>query len=370
MIMVPAERLAPELFDGERLTTARLYRGLHKIDVARAIDVTPAAVGQYEQGRTRPSPAVLAALSLRLGFPPTYFESGRQIFRAPEGQAHFRRLRATSKMHRDQVLARIALLTEILTEVERRVDLPAVGVPDLVIENDDVDAVVAAAALVRQRWGLGDGPIDHMVRLLETKGVIVVRPTIDTSDIDAFSTVVAGRPIVVLARNKDDAARSRFDAAHELGHLVMHHDAEPGHAAVERAAQRFAAAFLLPAEPLLRELPRHVNWEAYFELKRRWRVSLGALLYRARTLGVLSPDAYQRAQVRMAQRGWREEEPIDIGAPEQPRLLQRGLDLMNSELGVAPLDVARAIRLSGEVFSDLVADVAAGNEYRPTVPVG
>jgi Zn-dependent peptidase ImmA (M78 family)/transcriptional regulator with XRE-family HTH domain len=369
--MTPAEadRLAPELFEGERLTVARLYLGLHKIDVARAIHVTPAAVGQYEQGRTRPSPAVLAALALRLGFPPTFFERGRPIIRAPEGQAHFRRLRSTSKMDRDRILARISLLAEIVAEVERRVELPVVDVPDLVVDEDDLGAAEDAGAEVRERWGLGTGPIDNMVRLLETNGVIVVRPPIDTSEIDAFSTVMGGRPIVVLASNKDDAARSRFDAGHELGHLAMHHDAKPGHAPVERAAQRFAAAFLLPAESLRNELPSRLRWDVYFELKHRWKVSLAALLYRARTLGVLSPDAYQRAQVRMSQRGWRDQEPGDIGAPEQPRLLQRALDLMKVKLGMAPATIASAARLSEDVFADLVADVVGAAEHRPTLRV-
>ncbi len=363
-------RLAPALFDGSRLTLARIYRGLRKVDLAKAIEVTPAAVSQYEKGRTRPSESVLAAVALHLSFPPSFFERGRPLHSVTEGQAHFRRLRSTSKLDRERLLARLSLLAEVIAEVERHVSLPAVAIPHIPGDGDD-DGIAAerAAADVRQRWGLGSGPIQHVVRLIEGKGVIVVRPVVETHDVDAFSTVVGGRPVVVLASDKQDAARSRVDAAHELGHLVMHHDAEPGRQSVEREAQRFAAAFLLPRDPMLAELPRLMNWEGYHALKQRWRVSLAALLFRARTLGVLGPDAYQRAQMHMSAHGWREQEPGNIGEPEEPTVLQKALALMESKRGVAAADVAGVVHLFTTDFESLLADFASDVFPRPRLKV-
>src|SRR5258706_4477730 len=245
-------RLAPTLFDGIRLTIARLYRGTRKNELAKAIGVTPAAITQYEQGRTRPSEAVLAALALHLGFPTTFFERGRSASMVSESHVHFRRLRSTTKLERDRLLARISLLAELIGEIERHVSLAAISIPDIPgVGADDGKAAERAAITVRDLWGLGSGPIQHVVRLLEGKGVVVVRPAIDTQNVDAFSTLIAGRPIVVLASDKKDASRSRMDAAHELGHLVMHHDAEPGRQTIEREAQRFAAAFLLPRDAMI-----------------------------------------------------------------------------------------------------------------------
>src|SRR5262249_12657537 len=152
--------------------------------------------------------------------------------------------------------------------VERHVRLPAIGVPSLDVEDeDDLEGAERAAAAVRAEWGLGQGPIDNVVRLLEGKGVIVIRPKIDSEEVDAFSTWAGRRPLVVLASDKDDCARSRYDGAHELGHLVMHHDAEPGRKPVENQAQRFAAAFLMPAEVIINELPSRMSWPVYFDLK-------------------------------------------------------------------------------------------------------
>lgn len=371
MSISPPPRLAASLFDGDRLRQARLYRGLRKVEVARAVHLTPAVIGHYEQSRNKPSPATLAALSLHLGFPPEFFERRAETpSRVDEGQAHFRRLRSTSKLERDRMLARLELLSDVLHQVEQHVRLPDVAVPSLEVEVGSAADTEAAAAEVRRAWGLGGGPIDNVVRLLESKGVIVVRPAIETGDVDAFSTWAAARPLVVLASDKDDAARSRFDASHELGHLVMHHDVAPGNQTLERQAQLFAAAFLMPADVIARELPARRSWPAYFDLKLRWKVSLQALLYRARTIGLLSPDAYQRAQIHLTRNWGRDTEPIPLGAPEQPTLLNRALELMEQQLGLPRSSIADEARLRPGLLDELLADVTAPAESRPEVPVG
>jgi Zn-dependent peptidase ImmA (M78 family)/transcriptional regulator with XRE-family HTH domain len=368
--MTSAPRLTSSLFDGNRLRQARLYHGWRKAELARALQLTPGVIGQYEQGRTKPSPGALAALALHLGFPVKFFE--RQADLAPhvaEGQAYFRRLRSTSKLQRDRLLVRLELLAEVLERVERHIRLPAVDVPLIEVEEGNNAHAELAAGTVRAGWGLGSGPIDNVVRLLEAKGVIVVRPVIGTDDVDAFSTWAARRPLVVLGSDKDDAARSRFDAAHELGHLVMHHDAEPGHQALERQAHRFAAAFLMPAETIRPELPSRMNWPTYFDLKVRWRVSLQALLYRARSLGVLSADAYQRAQISLSRNWGREVEPVDLGPPEQPVVLKKALELMEVRLSITKAAIADEVGFSMRVLDDLLNDVVPPSETRLEVPI-
>lgn len=366
-----SSRLVPALFDGERLRQARLYHGWRKVDVARTIGITPAAVGQYESGRTRPSPSVLAELTLHLGFPAPFFERGQEIPHVPDAQAHFRKLRSTTKLERDRMLVRLELLSELVADIEAHVELPDVDIPvhPVTGEIDDDEPEIAATG-VRRAWGLGPGPLDHVVRLLEAKGVIVVRSSVDSEVVDAFSTWTGARPIVVLGADKRDTARARFDAAHELGHFVMHHDAEPGRHVVERQAHRFAAAFLMPAEVIARELPTRTSWPTLFRLKQRWRVSLQALLYRARTLGVISPDAYQRAQIYLSRQGWRDNEPVELGPPEQPTLLNRALRLMRDELGVDQSALPSAARLPQAVLASLLQDAGACEAGRPRVVVG
>jgi Zn-dependent peptidase ImmA (M78 family)/transcriptional regulator with XRE-family HTH domain len=363
-------RVVPELFDGDRLRQARIYMGLKKVDVARAIDVTPAVIGQYESGKTRPRSGAFASIALHLGFPPEFFERGRPVTQVTEGQAHFRKLRSTSKLERDQALVRLEFLAEVLADIENHVQFPDVDLPSYPVPDDAPDTEPeAAAAAVRSAWGLGLGPIDNVVRLLEGRGTVVLRPTVGTSGVDAFSTWMEDRPVVVLGSDKADAARSRFDASHELGHLVMHHDAEPGRHVIEKQAHRFAAAFLMPADSIAKEFPSRMSWPAFFNLKERWRVSLQALLYRAKTLGALSPDAYQRAQIHVSRQGWRDNEPIDIGFPEEPALLGKAFDLMRAELSIDESNVAAECRLPDQVFRALLEGAVPPIQPRPRVAV-
>jgi Zn-dependent peptidase ImmA (M78 family) len=129
-----------------------------------------------------------------------------------------------------------------------------------------------------------------------------------------------------LASDKSDRARSRFDAAHELGHLVLHGSEIWGTPDVEKQAHLFASAFLMPRDAIWSELPDTVDWTKLFQLKRQWQVSLAALLMRARTIGRLSESAYLSAMKTVSARGWRRVEPIPLGEPEEPQLLRAVLE--------------------------------------------
>ena len=363
-------RVVPELFDGERLRQARVYRGLKKVDVAQALGVSAAAIGQYERGKARPSGTVFASISLHLGFPTQFFEKRNRSSEVVSRDAHFRMKVATSKLDRDQAIVRLEFLADILSAVEKRVELPEVNMPEHpVIDRTSRLEIEAAAAEVRLAWGIVSGPIDNVVRLLEGHGTVVIRPAVDSNDVDAFSTWIADRPVVILGSDKDDAARSRFDAAHELGHLVMHHDADPGERTVERQANQFAGAFLMPAETIKREFPKRMNWSTFFDLKLRWHVSLQALLYRAKELEVLSPDSYQRAQVNLSKRGWKVHEPIDIGTPEEPTLLRRSVEVFQSHLNVDDASIASECLLPESIFQSLIRGGVPKGLNKPRVEI-
>ena len=333
------------LFDGRRLTQARHLRGKLKSEIASAVDVTPAAIGQFERGSARPRPATLAKIALTLGLSPGFF-ARPMTCEVPEDEAHFRRLRATSKRARDEARARVEILADFVDALERRVQLPRVQLPMLPTEITPEEA----ALVTRRTWGLGDGPIANVVGLLERKGVVVARMEVSSDDVDAFSCWVGGRPYVLLTSNKNAPDRSRFDAAHELGHLVLHQDVRPGSASAEEEAHRFAAEFLMPASVIPTELPQRLNWRRYLELKARWGVSLAALVRRARDVGVISDSAYQRAMIELGRRGWRKAEPDVLPEAEAPELVSRALALLEQERQFGLEDFATELQLPiGEI---------------------
>jgi Zn-dependent peptidase ImmA (M78 family)/transcriptional regulator with XRE-family HTH domain len=360
---VDPSRNASQLFYPRRLELARKVRGLKKKELAQHVGVSPAAISQYEAGQSKPRPSIVAQVALALGFPADFFSSGRPQSSLDPSSTHFRSLRATRQLERASAVSRAELAWELAQLLERYVRLPPLDLPEVGIsETPSSSEIESVASTVRTSWSLPDGPIAHVVRLLEVHGVIVTRLVSGLSRVDAFSRWFDGRPLVVLYADKQDAARSRFDAAHELGHLVMHHDAEPGDAKAEKEAHAFAAAFLMPEIHMREQLPHRLDWPRLLTLKQVWGVSVAALLYRARTLGVMSDASYKRAMATMSKRGWRSREPVDIGPPEAPTLFARAIDLVSSQ-GLTVDYLANELRLP----SDLVREIAALDEDRPSV---
>jgi Zn-dependent peptidase ImmA (M78 family)/transcriptional regulator with XRE-family HTH domain len=338
------------LFDGGRLTQARQLAGLLKADVAAQVGVTAAAVGQFEGGVARPSSATLGKLALALGVPTRFFAADRPRFSVSEDEAHFRSLRSTSKRDRARARAQVELLAQLVHTLERQLRLPVVDLPPL----DPTTSPDEAARAVRLAWDLGDGPVLDVVGLLERRGVIIARLSAATDELDAFSCWIGDRPFIVLVANKEAADRARFDSAHELAHLLLHHDAQPGDPDLERAAHRFAAEFLAPSTSILPLLPRRVDWRRLAELKLHWGVSMSMLLRRMRDLGVISDAAYRRGMMDMSRRGWRRAEPVVLGEPEQPELLTRAVGLLTAERGYGLDELANEMALRPESLASFV----------------
>jgi Zn-dependent peptidase ImmA (M78 family)/transcriptional regulator with XRE-family HTH domain len=316
------------LFDCERLTLARRLRGLRKNQLADAVGTTPKAIGRYEAGVQRPDELTLKRLAIALGVPAEFFQAGRSPV-SMDG-AHFRSLRSTSQIERDQALAYGRIATDVVAALEDLVDFPEVDLPEYPVSPDEIagPGPIEAARLTRKALLAQPGPVPHVVRLLEQHGVIVLVLPQAAERVDAFSVGVHPRPMVFFNPAKGDYWRNRFDAAHELGHLVMHADAEPGEKVVEDQAHRFAAEFLMPEQDIAADLPGAADWDRLGHLKTTWGVSLAALLYRARTLGIMKETAYRNAMSAMSSRGWRRHEPGPAKPLEQPTMLTRAIEIV------------------------------------------
>ncbi|WGY01804.1 XRE family transcriptional regulator [Nocardioides sp. QY071] len=351
-------------FDGNRLQVARRLRRMTKAELARAVGVTPTAVGQYEKN-VRPSAAVVAELALRLGVPREFLGAGRVVEPLPAHSAHFRSLRSTPAASREQALAFGELCLATADLMAGYVEFPRRNLPEMDLPENLSDSFIeTAASHARRHWDIPEGPFPPVVRLLENNGIIVVRLPPETDrKVSAFSSDAGNYPIVLLASDKADKARGRFDAAHELGHLLLHPDTEPGSKIVEEQANRFAAELLMPREQIIDLLPRRIDWARFHELKRSWGVSLKALVYRARHLGVLSEASYRRANQQLSI--WGRPEPGDLGVAEAPQLLGIARRVM-IDAGIDFDDVMAAGGLVGQP-AELVLSAAA--EEKPRLPV-
>jgi Zn-dependent peptidase ImmA (M78 family)/transcriptional regulator with XRE-family HTH domain len=334
---------------------ARQLHGLTLRELAERCDLTPGAVSQFEKEHTPPSAATVRKLALALGLPPQFFAVGsRTVAGGPSG-THFRSLRATTSKERSAAWAWSQIVLDVAAALQAYVEFPPVDIPAVPLAPDAPrGAVAAAAAAVRSGWSLPDGPIGNVLREVEAHGAVAAWSRSTSERISAFSSWQGDRPVMILGATKGDAARSRFDAAHELGHLVCHPKADPT-GAHEAQAQAFAAELLMPAEEIIDELPRRFDLGAYAHLKHRWGVSIQALLYRARTLEVISDSAYQRAMMHISQTYGRRNEPYPITDTERPQLLGKAYQLAAAD-GVRAEDLAEAAGLPAQTVHEVLDD--------------
>lgn len=333
-------------FQPGRLRLARELNSWTQADLARHLDLTPAAISQFESGAARPTTVMLARFGDKLHVPSTFFS-------LPLRETHegfFRSLRRTGTADRRRARAVAHIAHDVVTNsagtAPSPLSLPSYPPTSLEAPLDEVEGI---ANRVRRDWEVPTGPIGDVVGLLEGHGVVVIRLPLNSADVDAFSLPFPDQPVVVLGSDKGDRARSRFDAAHELGHLVMHGEHVWGIPEVEKQAHMFAAAFLMPRAEIEEELPDRGDWVTLFRLKERWQVSLAALLMRAKTLGVMSDGNYLTAIKAASARGWRRVEPVPLGVPEQPMRLRA---ILEADDGAR----VRAI-LPAPIIRDLIAAV-------------
>ncbi|MCM2428858.1 ImmA/IrrE family metallo-endopeptidase [Streptomyces sp. RKAG337] len=344
-----------------------------KKDVATKLGVTPAAVGQYETGVSRPRPDLIPRLAETLGVPATFFLVGRPANRLDASMAHFRSLRSTPKSQRERALAFAEQVWELTYALEQRIQLPVVDLPGFaggeVHPGAELPTDPASAAReLRLHWGLGDGPVTHLVRRMEAHGIVVVTPPAtdpSASTVDAFSTRAA-RPLVILTANRaDDVYRHRFTAAHELGHLVLHGDAT-GDSRQEKEADAFAAEFLTPQASIIPLLPKRMDLARLAALRQVWGVSIHSLIYRCRELGLTSDATtsrtYQRLRALDGQPGFTSESVSNFSG-EQPSVLRQAFELASKEADLSVAQLAHELAWT----HNRVRELLGVQEHRPVL---
>lgn len=342
-------------FIGERLREALEARGMTAVALADVLGVSPMAISQYENNKHSPRPESMRAIAEKLNLPESFFKQPILPMERRPRNIFWRSFSSATKTARERCGRRLHWLEQIVHYLREFLDLPQASLPQFALPENLYDLtdgqIEELASECRQFWGLKDGPLPEMLLLLENNGVIISHTMLDSERLDAFSQWrdrETDFPYIVLGAEKASAVRSRYNAAHELAHLVLHaHLKMPGSTdklpQIEHQAFRFASAFLLPAQSFLSEL-----WaptlEAFRSLKERWKVAIGVMIKRCEELGIINEAQTQRLWINYSRRGWRKHEPLDDLLPiEKPRLLKRSFELL----------IGERIRTKNEILSDL-----------------
>ncbi len=343
----------------QRITLVRELYGIRKSELSMRLGVSARTITCWELGLQAPSAGDVAALCRVFGVDPEFFEPQLEGLPVASGLPHFRSYRAGTQVAYRQAQAYVQVTQDLVRTLSGYVDFPVLDLPSVPTDPELADSVMPmmAAQYVRRVWGLGSDPIAHVLRAVEDHGICVVFAPFGHASLDAHSVFSGELPLIVLNPTKGDYYRQRFDVAHELGHLVMHPDAEPGNKVIEAQADAFAAELLAPSEVLLDELPTRMDgagWLKLKELKERWGVSMKVLLDKAYALGRLTEEGYREGLKSLSRNGWELLEPGAISGVEEPSLIPHALDLLG-DVGVGPEEVRERSRVPQGYFKVMAA---------------
>ena len=339
-----------------RLTMAREARGMRQVDLAAQIDLTPATISKWENEdqAQRPEPVNLSLLASALCVEPNWFLKG---ISTDYSASFFRSLVGELELMRSKAKARLGFVEAIEDEVSEYVELPDVNVPDLMdgqaflsLRYEDIELI---ASSLREQWDLGDGPIDDLLMVIENAGIIVAEDEIGSPKLDGLSrwSLSKERPYMFLAQDKRVAVRRRLDAAHELGHIILHKavtqpELKNHFKLIEEQAMMFAGAFLLPAETYEDDI-FSLSLDAMLATKEKWKVSVAAQIKRLSNMGKISDEYERRLWQYLSYRKWRTKEPLDdVLEIEQPHNLKESIEMLIGEKVLSSSEFIRGVGIS------------------------
>ncbi len=348
------------MFEPSRLVFARARRGLTKRKLSELSGISVRTLTTLENSAdTSPTHRTLEALAAALGFPVDFLFEDEIELLSPDAVS-FRALKSLSARKRDAALAAGGLALDLSDWIEERFELPVGEVPDLAEHTPEL-----AAEALRTEWGLGLGPIPNVIHLFEAHGVRVFSLVEDCHEVDAFSFRRDGTPFMFLNTMKT-AERSRMDAAHELGHLVLHPEYDRSISRqLEWEANAFASAFLMPGDSLIGRHSRFPNLEELIVAKRQWLVSLASYVYRLHTVGLITDWHYRSLFIELSKLGFKSSEPDGI-ARETSQLLDQVFRHLRGQ-GLSRARVAQELRVPSSdidalVFGLVLSSVEGGGE--------
>ncbi len=337
-----------------RLKAARLQLGVTQEEVAVAVGVSKQAISQYEKGRKRPDSTTLISLA-------RYFQKPASFFLKPvETSLEHVEFRKRASLRGKQLASvRMSILERLepylelerLLGAEQSFQNPLKGVT--ITHPEDAEA---CALTVLSAWNLGLNPIPNVAEMLEENGVKVVEVPIDAG-FDGLSSMVDATIPVIVINSRQDLFRKRFTALHELGHLIMEFGESTSPRDREAACNRFAGAMLLPASVMYAAIGARraeISLAELIPIKVYHGISLAAIVYRGRDLGIFSPALTARFWMRRAkEEELKQEKPDRFGEYKGEERVFRFDQLLARAVSEQVISLSKAAGLSGKTLEEV-----------------
>lgn len=337
-------------FNGERLKEARLFNQKTISEIADLLDVTKQMVSKYENGKSSPSLDSIFKLIQELKFPREFYFTKDNYSINSNGTFFRSRYTSTQKEKVPSEYSKkyTAVIRDYLQDF---LDFPEL---DWSLTNKEITPV-EYANLIRKEWELEDKPIVDVMNLLEEKGFVITTVLNQSDKVDAFSSSVTINNnkyfVIILEGSGFSFYRQQFSLAHELGHWLMHEGLynpqeldKDLYKTMEREANEFASAFLLPEKAFTKSIMKNpTQIDQYLNLKRYWNVSISMMIMRAKNIELISTDDYVKLQRQLNYRGWRKEEPLDNIKSSKSVALKQAIQLLVENNIIEGYEIPREI---------------------------
>jgi len=335
-----------KIFNGQRLKEARLYNKLTITELGEKLNVSKQMISKYENGNGEPSFEKSLQLTNILEYPREFFYTRDNFELNSEGTFFRSRLTATQK---SKDPASIALKYSVIVRdfLEKYIEFP-------ILENrvnyETIEEYDLIAQRMREYVGLDSGPIHDIIEIAELMGFTVISMDYSESKVDAFSSMnsienINGERnnyfvIVTGTGERSSFYRQQFSIAHEMAHWVLHQNINPQeldkeeYKIMEDEANRLASIFLMPANSFGEELSSKIvdEIDTYYNLKRKWNVSMAAMIKRAKDLEIINADQEVKLYKQLHYRKWKNPEPFDLETKVTvPVAFKQSLELLMDE---------------------------------------
>lgn len=350
-------------FNPAMLTMAKESAGLTQGAIAAHAGISQSLMSKIENGFEMPSDDFLSKASEITSVPrELFFQNDPMPSETVFDIFHKKRLTLPQKPLR-KANSNARLIRSEIGRLLRSFDVP-VTLPFPSLPIDEHDSPEEIAAITRAIWRLPSGPIPDLIQAVEATGTPVVAMDLEHEKLRAMSMagVKADNAHIIIINNRLPASAQRFALAHEIGHLVMHEGI--GSKEMEKEADSFASALLMPAVEISPQL-RNIRFRDLGELKRQWRVSLAALIYRARALGLITErhNTTLNMELNKLPNG-RKREPGEF-EPERPMLIKRVVSNYRRELDYTVEELCELMVVTREKFIKFYSDESETVEEKP-----
>ena len=342
--------IQPQLPNTNMIVLAREARGLSQKELANKINMSPTNLSKIERGEIGLGKDVLKLIAEETEFPIHFFSQAGTII--PENLAYRKRQSVSQKII-TPIQARINILCRHVQFITQALPVNVADLPKMQVTNSQPPSRIAQK--LRQKWNITEPVIENITRLVELHQIPVLSFDFGTERIDSRTMLTEDRYPIIFINKRLQGDKLRFSIAYELGQLIMH--SFPGIGAdrdISHEANAFAAELLMPSKEIKKDFEHGISIPVLAQLKKKWKVSMIALLYRADDLGFLSPNQKRYLLQQFNTLHIRRREPQELDIPiEQPLLMKKWISEFRKRKKLGTVEMAALLYLFADEFMEL-----------------